>query len=132
LVVTAASVDVVYAIAGFGVASSMLGAGGGGAAEEAWRAPVQLLAGVAGGAILGAMLGVATSTTHETETALEGSGGVQGSTAPAWESPLSRAVAVLGLALAVMFAGAEVRGGKCEVTHHPGSRFACNVFRTTF
>ena len=49
LVVTAASVDVVYAIAGFGAVSSALpGMGEGGAAEAAWKAPAQILGGVLG------------------------------------------------------------------------------------
>jgi NhaP-type Na+/H+ or K+/H+ antiporter len=111
LVVTAASVDVVYAIAGFGVCSSLLaGAGAGaGAAEEAWRAPVQLLAGVAGGAVLGAALGAVTSssTSCTTTTDKESGDDKQPSVESASSSPGQRAVGLLGAALAVLFAGAE-------------------------
>ena len=46
-------VDVVYAIAGFGVCSSLLPgmSSWGGAAEAAWRSPLQLAVGVVGGVV---------------------------------------------------------------------------------
>ena len=58
LAITAASVDVVYAIAGFGVASSWLpGMGAGGAAAAAWQAPTQIVGGALGGVVVGKLLG---------------------------------------------------------------------------
>ena len=59
LAITAASVDVVYAIAGFGVASSWLpGMGAGGATAAAWRAPLQIIGGGVGGVLAGKLLGL--------------------------------------------------------------------------
>ena len=59
LVITAASVDVVYAIAGFGIAASFLpGMGAGGAAAAAWRAPLQIAGGAVLGVVVGKILGV--------------------------------------------------------------------------
>ena len=58
LAITAASVDVVYAIAGFGVVSSWLpGMGAGGAAAAAWQAPTQIVGGALGGLVVGKLLG---------------------------------------------------------------------------
>ena len=102
LAVTAASVDVVYTIAGFGVASSLL-VGGEGAAEAAWRAPVQLLAGVLGGWLVGTVLlpGNKPGGDGDGDT----SGGGDTSRSPGW---LGRTALLLGLALAFLFGGAKV------------------------
>ena len=106
LVVTAASVDVVYGIAGFGVASSLLfvgGGGGGGAVEAAWRAPVQLVVGVVGGGIVGTVLGVITSSYQYGER--NDSCSYDGTSC---SLSLGRAIGLLGVALAVLYAGAEI------------------------
>lgn len=128
LVITAASVDVVYAIAGFGVASSLLfvggGGGAGGAAEAAWRAPVQLVAGVAGGAALGAALGasipvtapsatsrdedVKPSSPSEEEEDTEATDETEkGKARREEDDALGRSLGLLGLSLAVLFAGSR-------------------------
>ena len=61
LITTAASVDVVFAIAGFGAAAATLpGMGSGGAAEAAWRVPAQIAGGCVAGYLAGRALGAAT------------------------------------------------------------------------
>lgn len=69
LAITAASVDVVYAIAGFGVASSWLpGMGAGGAAAAAWQAPTQIVGGALGGVVVGKLLGTVMPPEDEDTT----------------------------------------------------------------
>jgi NhaP-type Na+/H+ or K+/H+ antiporter len=69
LAITAASVDVVYAIAGFGVASSWLpGMGAGGAAAAAWQAPTQIVGGALGGVVVGKLLGTVLPPEDEDTT----------------------------------------------------------------
>ena len=109
LVVTAASVDVVYAIAGFGAVSSALpGMGEGGAAEAAWKAPAQILGGVLGGAVAGAALGAATAGPPEEEAEeADAKAGSERRKADEW-SPASRASALMGVSLLALYGGAEL------------------------
>ena len=66
LVTTAASVDVVYAIAGFGVCAGFLvTAAGGGASSAAWRAPTQIVGGALLGYLAGRALGAITPPDRE-------------------------------------------------------------------
>ena len=122
LVVTAASINVVYSIAGFGVASSLVVGGEGGAVEAAWRAPVQLIAGAVFGAAVGTVLGAVTASS--TETVPPNSSEIEEdeveSTSSSSESTLRPAIGLLGLALAVLFTGARVRArvGYRTCTHN--------------
>ena len=72
LVTTAASVDVVYAIAGFGVCAGFLvTAAGGGVSSAAWRAPTQIV----GGALLGYLAGRALGSITPPDRAVASPGG---------------------------------------------------------
>ena len=66
-------------------------------AASAWKGPVQLVAGVVGGVALGTALAAATP-------ACDPAGDTPGART---YSPSSRAAALLGLSLVVLFAGAE-------------------------
>jgi len=107
LVMTAASVDVVYAIAGFGVCAGFLvTAAGGGASSAAWRAPTQIV----GGALLGYLAGRALGSITPPDRAVATPGGSR-DVFRAWEvpgeTPARRAAWLLGMSLLILFAGAE-------------------------
>jgi NhaP-type Na+/H+ or K+/H+ antiporter len=136
LAITAASVDVVYAIAGFGVASSWLpGMGAGGAAAAAWQAPTQIVGGALGGVVVGKLLGTvlppededttgpspSANATNAPPTRGDGGAGLAvKTTAPTPESSkprvletadgyssAARAVALMALVQLALFAGAR-------------------------
>ena len=131
LAITAASVDVVYAIAGFGVASSWLpGMGAGGAAAAAWQAPTQIVGGALGGVVVGKLLG--TVLPPEEEDTAGPSPSANATSAPLavkttepdesakpriptadGYSSAARAVALMALVQLALFAGArwEFSGG---------------------
>ena len=108
LVTTAASVDVVYAIAGFGVCAGFLvTAAGGGASSAAWRAPTQIV----GGALLGYLAGRALGSITPPDQCSGGATPVgremcSGREVPG-ETPARRAAWLLGMSLLILFAGAE-------------------------
>ena len=138
LAITAASVDVVYAIAGFGVASSWLpGMGAGGATAAAWQAPTQIIGGALGGVAVGKILGAVLPPERETsetsarampnatnvpptrgtvalavKTTTETGGESAGAPADGYSSS-ARAVALMALVQLALFAGArwEFSGG---------------------
>jgi NhaP-type Na+/H+ or K+/H+ antiporter len=140
LAITAASVDVVYAIAGFGVASSWLpGMGAGGAAAAAWQAPTQIVGGALGGVVVGKLLGTvlppedeatgpspSANATNAPPTRRDGGALAVKTTEPTPESSkprvletadgyssAARAVALMALVQLALFAGArwEFSGG---------------------
>jgi NhaP-type Na+/H+ or K+/H+ antiporter len=140
LAITAASVDVVYAIAGFGVASSWLpGMGAGGAAAAAWQAPTQIVGGALGGVVVGKLLGTvlppedeatgpspSATATNAPPTRRDGGALAVKTTEPTTESSkprvletadgyssAARAVALMALVQLALFAGArwEFSGG---------------------
>uniref|UniRef100_A0A7S0GTP2 Monovalent Cation:Proton antiporter-1 family n=2 Tax=Micromonas pusilla TaxID=38833 RepID=A0A7S0GTP2_MICPS len=140
LAITAASVDVVYAIAGFGVASSWLpGMGAGGAAAAAWQAPTQIVGGALGGVVVGKLLGTvlppedeatgpspSANATNAPPTRRDGGALAVKTTEPTTESSkprvletadgyssAARAVALMALVQLALFAGArwEFSGG---------------------
>ena len=141
LAITAASVDVVYAIAGFGVASSWLpGMGAGGAAAAAWQAPTQIVGGALGGVVVGKLLGTVlppededttgpsppANATNAPPTRRDGGALAVKTTEPTTESSkprvletadgyssAARAVALMALVQLALFAGArwEFSGG---------------------
>ena len=131
LAITAASVDVVYAIAGFGVASSWLpGMGAGGAAAAAWQAPTQIVGGALGGVVVGKLLGTVLPPEEEDTTVPSPSANATNAplavkttepdesakpripTADGYSS-VARAVALMALVQLALFAGArwEFSGG---------------------
>ena len=109
LVVTAASVDVVYSIAGFGVCAGFLVTARGGANAAAWKAPVQIAAGAALGYLAGTALGAITPPDKDASDDTEE--GMKKGRGKAWEvtgeTPGSRASWLLGISLLILFAGAE-------------------------
>ena len=128
LITTAASVDVVFAIAGFGAAAATLpGMGSGGAAEAAWRVPAQIVGGCVAGYLAGRALGAATVEKaevleraereergvleREERGVLEREERVAESSRSA--SPTTRASGLMGVALLALFGGAraELTGG---------------------
>lgn len=130
LTTTAASVDVVFAIAGFGAAASTLpGMGSGGAAEAAWRVPAQIVGGCVAGYVAGRALGAATPTNPEETKDVEreregevagerrvGEDEREGAVAVAENrsaTPTTRASGLMGVALLALFGGAraELTGG---------------------
>lgn len=117
LTTTAASVDVVFAIAGFGAAASTLpGMGSGGAAEAAWRVPAQIVGGCVAGYLAGRALGAATPTNPEETKDVEREREREGAVAVAENrsaTPTTRASGLMGVALLTLFGGAraELTGG---------------------
>lgn len=117
LTTTAASVDVVFAIAGFGAAASTLpGMGSGGAAEAAWRVPAQIVGGCVAGYVAGRALGAATPTNPEETKDVEREREREGDVAVAENrsaTPTTRASGLMGVALLALFGGAraELTGG---------------------
>ena len=125
LLTTAASVDVVFAIAGFGAAAATLpGMGSGGAAEAAWRVPAQIVGGCVAGYLAGRALGAATGEKAEVlERAEREERGVLERAEKEREervaessrsaSPTTRASGLMGVALLALFGGAraELTGG---------------------
>jgi len=136
LITTAASVDVVFAIAGFGAAAATLpGMGSGGAAEAAWRVPAQIVGGCVAGYLAGRALGAATVEKAEVlECAEREERGVlereergvlereergvlereeRVAESPRSASPTTRASGLMGVALLALFGGAraELTGG---------------------
>ena len=134
LITTAASVDVVFAIAGFGAAAATLpGMGSGGAAEAAWRVPAQIAGGCVAGYLAGRALGAATVEKAEvlerarrTRVLEREERGVlereergvlereeRVAESPRSASPTTRASGLMGVALLALFGGAraELTGG---------------------
>jgi NhaP-type Na+/H+ or K+/H+ antiporter len=126
LTTTAASVDVVFAIAGFGAAASTLpGMGSGGAAEAAWRVPAQIVGGCVAGYVAGRALGAATPTNPKETKDVEREREVPGENRVGEDeregdvaenrsaSPTTRASGLMGVALLALFGGAraELTGG---------------------
>lgn len=118
LAITAASVDVVYAIAGFGVAASFLpGMGAGGAAAAAWQAPTQIFGGAVAGVVTGKVLGVVlppdeTESTTKKISIDTGANSTKDSTVDRY-SAAARGFALMAVVSIALFAGArwEFSGG---------------------
>ena len=107
LVTTAASVDVVYAIAGFGVCAGFLvTAAGGGASSAAWRAPTQIVGGALLGYLAGRALGAITPPDREVSPSVGSPDAFRAWEVPG-ETPARRAAWLLGMSLLILFAGAE-------------------------